>query len=143
VLDDAMERWEVWRLNADPYWWGEQISAWAGRYNQPGHEVVVSYPTTNLKTMALAILAYRTAIDQGDVRNDGDERMAFGINNAHKSWLGFKDDNDEPMFKLTKALTSLKIDPAVGGVLSWDARSKAIAAGVLDDSAVEVWWINE
>jgi hypothetical protein len=143
VLDDAMERWEVWRLNADPYWWGEQINAWAGRYNQPGHEVVVSYPTTNLKTMALAILAYRTAIDQGDVRNDGDERMAFGINNAHKSWLGFKDDNDEPMFKLTKALTSLKIDPAVGGVLSWDARSKAIAAGVLDDSAVEVWWINE
>lgn len=143
AVDAAMETYDVWRMNADPYWWGEQVSAWAGRYNRPGHEVVVSYPTTNRKTMALATLAYRTAIDEGDVHNDGDERMAFGINNAHKHQLGFMDDNDEPMFILTKTLAQLKIDPAVGGVLSWDARLKAIAAGVIEEEAVEVWWVND
>ena len=55
AVDEAFEVWRVWRLNADPYYWMEQLSIWAGRYNKPGHEAVVSFSTTNLKPTALAL----------------------------------------------------------------------------------------
>lgn len=144
AVNDAMETWDVWRMNADPYYWLEMLSAWAGRYNRPGHEVVVSYSTTVLKTTAFATLAYCNAIEAGEIAHDGDDRMAWAITNSHKRMLPFRDDKGEPMFVLQKERpgSPLKIDPAMAGVLSWDARLKAVASGALEaGEAVEVFWI--
>jgi hypothetical protein len=146
AVEYAMKTWDVWRMNADPYYWMEMLSIWAGRYNKPGREVVVSFSTTNLKATALAILAYRNAIETGEVFNDGDERMTAAINNSHKRMLSFKDDKGEPMFVIQKERpgSPLKIDPAMAGGLSWWARLAAVASGALEETKkVEVFWIND
>ena len=135
TVDEALSTWQVWRLNADPYYWMEQLSAWAGRYNKPGGEVVVSFSTTNLKPTALAVLAYRNAIEAGEVSHDGDERFGAAIGNCHKRMLLFLDDKEERMFVLQKERpgSPQKIDPAMAAVLSWWARLAAISLGVLND----------
>ena len=132
TVAEVMREYEVWRMNCDPYYWMEWISAWAGRYNRPGHEVVVSQPTTNLKTMALATIAYRNAIDTGEITHDGHPRLVEAIANSHKRMLTLRDDKSEPMFVLQKERpgSPLKIDEAMAAILSWWGRLAAIAAGV-------------
>ena len=144
AVDDVMQTYSVWRMLADPFWWLEHLTKWAGKYNQPGHDVVVSFSTTNLKATALAVLDYRNAVEAGEVHHDGDERMAAAIGNSHKRMLSFRDDKGEAMFTLQKERpgSPLKIDPAMAGALSWRARRDAIAAGVLEeDGPVEVFWV--
>ncbi|MGE0227773.1 MAG: terminase [Dehalococcoidia bacterium] len=144
TVADLFETYEVWRMLADPFYWMEHLSKWAGKYNRPGHEVVISFSTTNLKATALAILDYRNAIEAGEVRHDGDERMAAAIGNSFKRMRTFRDDKGEQMFTIEKERpgSPLKIDPAMAGALSWRARRDAIAAGVLEDGGpVEVFWV--
>lgn len=136
TVSAVMDTYEVWRMNADPYYWMEMLSIWASRWNEPGHEVVVSYSTTNLKATALATLAYHNAIETGVLFNDGDERMAWAINNAHKRMLSFRDDKGEQMWVIQKERpgSPLKIDPAMAGILSYWAYLAAVASGVLEHS---------
>lgn len=144
TVDDLMQTYDVWRMLADPFWWMEHLSKWAGKYNRPGHDVVISFPTTNLKATALAILDYRNAIEAGEVRHDGDARMSAAIGNCFKRMRSFRDDKGEQMFTIEKERpgSPLKIDPAMAGALSWRARRDAIAAGVLEDGGpVEVFWV--
>lgn len=145
AVEDAFERWSVWRMYADPFYWMEQLSTWAGRYNRPGREVVVSFSTTNLKSTALATLAYRNAIDAGEVSHSGDETLSAHIANSHKRMLSFVDDKGERMFVLQKERpgSPLKIDAAMAALLSWWARLAAVAGGAAeDDGKVEVWFLN-
>lgn len=144
TISAAFERWRVWRLNADPFWWQEQVSAWAGRYNKPGQEVVVSWNTTLYKKMAYALLNYRNAIEAGDLSHDGDPRFAAAIANAHKHVQQFVDDNGERLWTIQKERpdSPFKIDAAMAGCLSWEARTAAIAAGALNtpDEYAGVFW---
>lgn len=141
TVDDAFRRWDVWRMNADPYKWGTWISAWAGRY---GEKIVVSWSTTLYRKMAAAVLAYRTAIASGDVSYDGDRRFAAAVANAYKHVQQFRDDDGEQMFTIQKERpdSPLKIDAVVAAVLSWEARQAAVAAGVLDQGEVGVMFIG-
>jgi len=142
----AFDTYNVWRMNCDPFYWMEQISMWAGRYNKPGHESVVSFSTTNLKSTALATLAYRNAIDEEEITHDGDERFTANITNSHKRMLTFVDDKGERMFVLQKERpgSPLKIDAAMAGILSWWGRLAAIASGAAEETDnVEVWFLNE
>jgi len=145
TVDYAFETWDVWRMNADPFYWMEQLSAWAGRYNRPGKEVVVSFNTTNLKSASVATLAYRNAIEGSEVTHDGDERFAANIANSHKRMMAFKDDSGAQLFVLQKERphSPLKIDAAMAGLLSWWARLAAVASGAAETSGeVEVWFLN-
>lgn len=134
TIADCFERYNVFRLNADPYWWKEQLSLWAGRYNKPGKEIVVSYSTTLYRKMALALQVYADAIKSGALTHSGDPRFTRAIKSAHKNLQNFRDDYGEQMWILQKEHpdSALKIDAAMAGCLSWEARMAAISAGALE-----------
>ena len=138
-IEFAFERWQVWRFYGDPFYWTEQMAAWAGRY---GDDVIVEWRTTNLRKMAFALLAYQNAIDAGEVAHDGNALFAAAMGNAVKQMHSFTDDLGEPMWTIQKERpdSPFKIDPAIAGCLSWQARLDAIAAGVLDQGEVGVFW---
>lgn len=129
TVDDAFKRWQVWRLNADPFYWREYTAKWAGRY---GKETVVDWPTNQYRRMAMAVLAYRNAITAGDLTHDGDPRFVAAIGNARKLMQNFFDDKGERLFVLQKERpdSPLKIDAAMAAILSREAYTSAIAGGV-------------
>jgi hypothetical protein len=139
-VTEAFSRWNVWRLYGDPYYWTEQMAAWAGRF---GDDVIVEWKTTTLRKMAYALLAYRNAIDGGELTHNGDLRFASAIGNAQKHMQTFTDDLGEPMWTIEKERpdSPLKIDPAIAGCLSWQARLDAIASGVLEVQDVDIFFI--
>ena len=142
AVEDVFRLYNVWRLNADPFYWMEQLAAWAGRYNRPGREVVVSWRTTELRRMALALLDYRTAITAGEVTHNGDPRFAEHMGNARKHMQSFVDDNGERMWTISKDRqgSPFKIDAAMAGCLSWRARLEAIAGWALADARKAGWF---
>lgn len=129
TVEEAMERYEVWRLNADPYWWGEQLSAWSSRWG----DKIVAYNTTRLLPMARAIKAFEQAVRLLELTHDADPTFARHIANAVKRETGFRDEDSEHMYVITKdgKGSPRKIDIAMAAVLSWEARNLAIAGGAL------------
>jgi hypothetical protein len=81
--------------------------------------------------MAFALLNYRTAMTTGELTHDGNADMARHIGNAFQRDTNVKDDTGKPMWTVKKERdkSPLKIDAAVAGCLSWEARSMALAAG--------------
>lgn len=140
AIEQAFSRWEVWRFYGDPYYWTEQMAAWAGRY---GDDVIVEWKTTALRKMAYALLSYRNAIEGGEVSHNGDGRFSSAIGNAQKHMQTFTDDLGEPMWTIEKERpdSPFKIDPAIAGCLSWQARLDAIASGVLEEGDVEIFFV--
>lgn len=128
AVDASFERWDVWRMLADPAKWQDQLRAWEGRY---GTERIIEYWTNSYSRMAVACKNYRDAIAQGVVPNDANATMAQHIENAHRFDLAQRIEDDDPPFVIVKARSdSLDfIDAGVAGVLSWEGRSQAIAAG--------------
>ena len=141
TVEYAFERWQVWRMNADPYKWGAYISEWAGKY---GEDVVVSWSTTQYRKMAHSLAQYRTAINSKQLTHDGDVRFTASMQNAHKHMQNFRDDDGELMWVIQKERpdSPLKIDAAVAGALSWEARSAAIAAGATLVEASEIIFVG-
>ena len=131
TVDAAFETWNVLRLYADPPYWQEQVANWEARYNEPGVRRVAEFYTTTFKRMARALLNYRQAISAGDLSHDGDRRFGNAIGNAFRHEQQFVDDNGDRMWTIEKERPDslLKIDAAVSGCLSWQARLDAIAAG--------------
>lgn len=143
AVHEAFERWDVWRLNADPFYWQEFLTAWAGRYNRPDKEVVVSWNTTLLKKMSVALLNYKSAIITGELTHDGDSRFAAAIEHAYKREQAYLDDHGERMWVIQKERpdSPLKIDAAMAGCLSWEARAAAVASGATAQEESEVMWV--
>jgi hypothetical protein len=138
----AFEGYTVWRMYADPPKWESWIATWAGLY---GEKVVVEWWTTRLKPMAHALAAYEHAITAGELSHSGDRQFSIHIGNAVRHYLGFRDDAGLPLWVVRKDRPSsdLKIDSAVAGALSWEARNDAITAGILnvpvEESAYETY----
>ncbi len=128
TVDAIFERYQVWRFNCDPFYWRDMTAAWAGKY---GADVVVDWPTNQYRKMATSLLAYRNAMQTGELSHDGDPRFTAAIANAHKHMQQFRDDLGSPMWVIQKERpdSPMKIDAAMAGCLSWEARMAAIAAG--------------
>lgn len=126
----AFARWEVWRLYADPPHWQGIIDGWAGEY---GEERVVEKLTNRWTWMAGVLAAYRTAQEAGELSHNGDAQFARHIGNAFRKVLAQRDENREPLWIIYKERKDSpnKIDAAVAGALSWEARRDAIAEGML------------
>jgi len=124
------ERYRVWRMYCDPPYWDEWVTHWAGRY---GKKKVISWWTNRPKPMAEALRRYKQAMDEGSLSHDGDPVMADHIGNAVRRDLTFVDDEGKPLWVISKERpgSPKKIDGAMAGCLSWEARLDAIAAGVL------------
>jgi hypothetical protein len=128
VVHEAFERYAVWRLSADPYWWEETIAGWHGKY---GEDKVVFWRTNHLGPMARLVKTYETAVRTGAVGHEPSEVFARHVANCVKRETGIRDEDGERLYVVSKEgkNSSHKIDVAMAAMLSWHARLQAIEAG--------------
>lgn len=123
------KHYKVWRMYADPPYWQSWIALWIGVF---GKERVIEWWTNRRKQMAFALENYTTAISEGTIGHDGDERLVRHIGNARRQDLPQRTEEDRPLWLIRKDRSDSphKIDIAMASVLSWEARTDAIASGV-------------
>lgn len=128
VMRALFERFTVWRLYADPPYWHSWIAAWTGSF---GKEVVIEWFTNQRRKMSAALEGFVTAIREGTLSHDGDKRMARHLGNARKKELPERDEQGKALWLIQKDRSDSphKIDLAMAAILSWEARTHAIAAG--------------
>jgi len=128
----AFERWNVGLLYADPQKIEHLTDRWTGLY---GKDRVADF-VTNLRSRKLgdAVACYVGAVAGGDVTHDGDSVFARHIGNARRKVLPALDDDGRNLFTLTKDRphSPNKIDAAMAGVISAEARRDCIAKGMLN-----------
>lgn len=129
VMAEAMETYQVWRAYCDPPYWETTVADWAGRF---GKERVVEWWTNRPKQMAYAIKQFNTAVASGDLLHDGSADYQRHIGNAVRKILRIKDEDGKPLWTIYKERSDSphKIDAAMAGILSWEARNDALTAGV-------------
>lgn len=128
VLAQAFEQFDVWRLYADPPYWEEAVNTWAGRY---GDKRVLFWYTNRVRQMAFALRGYNNAIRAGDLSHDGNTAFARHIANARRRDTRMRDEDGRLLWVIQKEhpMSPNKIDAAMAGCLSWEARGDAIKAG--------------
>ena len=129
VIDAAFQRWNVWRLYADPPYWETNVAKWAGEY---GEKRCISWWTTRTKPMAYAIRGFVSAIASGEIHHDGSAGLTRHIGNACRRLLSMRDDQGVQLWTIYKERPDSphKIDAAMAAILSWEARRDALTAGV-------------
>lgn len=138
TFEDAMKRYRVFKLYADPPHWTETIGSWYAKY--PGQ--VEEWYTKRHSQMAYTLREYQEAIDSGSIRFGGRVNPDFVIGkilsphddlirhlgNAGKKELRLRDDHGEPLYVMQKqdGQMGLKFDAGMAAVLSWKARLDAL-----------------
>lgn len=137
AVTDAFAQYTVVRMYCDPPKWESWVAAWAGRY---GDKVVLEWWTNRRKPMAYAIRGYLSAIVGGELTHDGDAVMGQHLGNACWLQTNLMDEQEQPLKVLRKERPDSphKIDLAMGGILSWEARTDAMAKGL----APKRWGLN-
>ncbi|MGH3029263.1 MAG: hypothetical protein ACRDNE_00575 [Gaiellaceae bacterium] len=125
---DAFDDFDIWRVYVDPQWIDHLLEKWQGRW---GKKRVLAWLTNRPHQMAHAVRGYTDAIGAGDLSHNGDPVFTRHIKNAVKQKVNVYDDDHRQMHTLSKDRpdSPRKIDGAVAGVLSWEARGDAIAGG--------------
>ncbi len=120
--------YNVWRMYADPPYWQSWLAKWAGEY---GDDRVVEWWTNRRKPMSYALEGFDTAIKSGHISHDGNSVLTRHIGNSYRHDLPMKDEEGRPLWLIRKERhdSPHKIDLAMAAVLSWEARTDAIAAG--------------
>lgn len=134
TMAELFAQFDVWRLYADPPYWQTYIAKWAGQF---GAERVIEWFTNRPRQMSAALENYKTAMTEGTLEHSGDPRMKRHLGNARRRDLHWTDDQGKPLWVIQKERPDSpnKIDGAMAGCLSWEARTDAIAAGVMHESA--------
>lgn len=130
AVDEVFRRWNVARLYGDPaQGWDVALARWSGRY---GHKRVMEFYTDsrNQRRTGTMFRAYHSAIRGGDLSHDGDPVMYEHIGNACRRLLPAVDEDGVPLWTIEKERrdSAKKIDYAMAGGLSWQARLDSIAA---------------
>lgn len=141
AVDEAMgecfDTWEVWRAYCDPPYWESAVDRWTARFeDRKGRARVVAWWTNRKRPMAYALRAYRQAMTDGELTHDGDPTFAAHIGHARRiTQTTMLDDEGHPLWLIAKdrPASPRKIDLAMAGCLSWEARGDAIAAGALSE----------
>lgn len=147
AFDACFELWDVWRAYCDPPHWNSTVDEWAGRHvDRKGVSKVHAWWTNRRRPMAFALQAYREAMVDGTVSwidNEHADVFAEHIRNARRiSQTGMLDDEGHPLWLIGKDRpdSPRKIDLAMCGCLSWEARGDAVASGELRDDATRGGW---
>lgn len=137
VVDAAMTQYNVWRMYCDPPYWETLVASWAGKY---GEKKVIAWWTNRWKAMAYAISSFNNSIKAGELHHDGDADYSRHVGNAVKKFLNLYDEDGRRLFVIYKERpdSPLKIDLAMCGILSWQARCDALAMGA-DTSGESVY----
>jgi len=139
-VDEAVaeinKRYQLVRFYGDPaQGWDDALARWAGKY---GPKKVLFYYTDsrNTRKIAGACRAYAAAIRSGAVSHPDDDDFTRHIANSRRRMTGFKDEDGQPLWVIEKERhkSPFKIDFAMCGVLSWQARLDAVAAGEFKSS---------
>jgi hypothetical protein len=131
VFYDASTRWNVLRTYGDPAaGWDNNLAEWSGRVG-PKRVIFFYTDSRNLRGAANMSRAYAAGIRAGEVTNDGDGVFAAHIGNTYKREIRMVDDQGAPLWVMNKERhdSPNKIDLAMAGGLSWQARLDAIKAG--------------
>ena len=138
VMSDAFERFSVWRAYIDPQHIDNLLARWQGRW---GEKRVLPWFTNRPKPVAWAVRGYLDAIGSGDMSHDADPVMRRHIRNAVRRKLHVYDDEHQQMFTIDKDRPNSprKIDAAMAGVLSWEARMDAVSAGAQAEAETSSW----
>lgn len=143
---DAKVRWlfeyyDVWRMYADPPYWQSWIALWTSLF---GKEQVLEWWTNRRKPMSNALENFNTAITDGAISHDGDKRLTRHLGNSRKVEQAQKDENGRALWLIQKDRPDSpnKIDLAMAAVLAWEARTDAIAAGVLKKKNYRVFFMG-
>ena len=130
IVEGLFDRYKVQRMYADPYYWTTEVDSWRGRF---GDRVVVSYATTSLRRIGMAVQGFAEAIRAGSLSHDGDSILTEHVGNAVKVETQLRGDDDTPLYKIEKDRrgSPRKIDAAMAAVLAFQARNDVVAAGAL------------
>ncbi len=130
TMRELFDQYDVWRLYADPPYWQEWIAKWSGEF---GEEQVIEWWTNRRNQMAAALENFDTSIKTGGMSHDGDARYQKHLGNSRRIDLGRDRDTERVIWIISKDRkhSPNKIDIAMAGVLSFEARTDAIAAGVM------------
>jgi hypothetical protein len=120
-------------MYADPPYWQSWIAKWRGQF---GEKHVQEWWTNRPLQMASALEGFHTAITDGTLSHDGSKGYIRHIGNSRRRDLHQVDQQTlKPLWVIQKERPDSphKIDLAMAGVLSWEARTDAVAAGMLHD----------
>jgi hypothetical protein len=141
AVDAAFDRYNVALLYSDPQKIEHLTDRWEGRY---GKDRVADF-VTNLRSRRLgdAVTYYVSAVAGGDMSHDGDSTFARHVSNARRKVLPVLDDDGRNLFTLTKDRphSPNKIDAAMAGVISAEARRDAISKGMLNRRS-PAWFVG-
>jgi phage terminase large subunit-like protein len=120
----------VWRAYCDDQHIRHLVDSWQNRF---GEKRFVTWHTNRDKQMAWATRRYEEAISAGDVTFDGNPVFMTHLRHARKRMVTALDDKERQMHVLSKSSSRSpqKIDIAAAAVLSWEARSDALASGAV------------
>lgn len=130
VVGALFEDYLVVAFYADPFYWESWIAQWQGAF---GKDTVHEWATNRPRPMAIALAGYQTAITDGSMKHGGDPRLVQHVANARRKQLPQLDDQGRPLWVIQKERSDSphKIDAAMAAVLSWEARTDAVAQGAL------------
>lgn len=129
AVDKTFEQYDVWRMYCDPPYWETLVAEWAGKY---GEKRVIEWWTNRQKQVAYAIKGFNTAVMSGELLHDGNQHLTRHVGNAVRRILSLRDEDGQPLWTIYKERPDSphKIDAAMAAILSWEARSDALTAGV-------------
>lgn len=130
VVRLMFKEYTVFRMYADPPFWQSHVSAWVGEF---GKERVIEWWTMRQRQMTAALENFDTAVKEAQLSHDGDRDVARHIGNARKKELPIIGEDGRKLWLIQKERPDSvhKIDAAMSSVLSWEARTDALAAGAL------------
>lgn len=105
-------------LYADPWGWRDELDTWADKWP----ERVVDFPTNSIRRMAPAIDRFRTALEEGRLRHNGDPALRRHALNGRLRKVG-RDEDGRGRYTLEKAGPGRLIDALVASVLADEAAA--------------------
>lgn len=128
ALAEAMGRWQVFLIYADPPRFEANVARWSGKY---GEKRVAEWYTNRPRQIGQAMRAYRTAQKTGELTHNGDANFGRHMANARRGDVNQFDDDGTPLWTIYKERpdSTKFIDLAMAGCLSWQARLDALAKG--------------
>lgn len=141
VIHRLFDEYDVWRAYLDPFYWESWLASWAGEFDadRPDSERrIVEWRTNRRQAMSSALRAFDTAIKAGTLSHDGDADLRRHVANARRQDLTERDEQGKPLWLIRKERPDSphKIDLCMAAVLSWEARTDAIAAGATHSASV-------
>jgi hypothetical protein len=134
VLEAAFDKWDVWRMYADPPYIQSWLARWKGRWP----ERIVERETSAVRRTAVATREWKVAQTSGEMSHCAETDawcplFTEHVGNAVRHDTGYRDDEGFLWYaEKERSGSPKKMDSVPAAVLSWEARNHAIAAGALN-----------